>query len=104
MIRHILLIAFNDATTTAQKASVKRAFLAIPAGIEGVESVEWGCNNSPEGKNAGFTHCVVMTFRDEAARQHYLPHPEHEKLKLIFRPVLQDIIVVDYSVTKDGSA
>lgn len=100
MIRHILFFTFSENATPVQKDAVKRAFLSMPADIEGVESVEWGCNNSPEGKSAGFTHCVLMTFQDEAARQRYLPHPEHEKLKLIFRPVLQDIIVMDYSVAE----
>ncbi|EMR9966912.1 Dabb family protein [Escherichia coli] len=48
-------------------ASVREAFLSVPVRIQGVASVEWGENNSPEGKNAGYTHCVMMTFADEAA-------------------------------------
>ncbi|HCP5933088.1 TPA: Dabb family protein [Escherichia coli] len=41
----------------------------------------------------------MMTFVNEAARQRYLPHPEHEALKNIFRPILNDIIVFDYDLT-----
>jgi len=41
---------------------------------------------------------VLMTFADEAGRQNYLPHPEHEILKADFGPFLDDIIVVDYTV------
>ncbi|GAM60866.1 stress responsive alpha-beta barrel domain protein dabb [Vibrio ishigakensis] len=37
-----------------------------------------------------------MTFADEAARQRYLPHPEHDALKVVFRPILEDLIVLDY--------
>ncbi|GAL21185.1 stress responsive alpha-beta barrel domain protein Dabb [Vibrio maritimus] len=39
-----------------------------------------------------------MTFRDEAGRQNYLPHPEHNALKKVFRPILEDIVVFDYSL------
>ncbi|MGL4507727.1 MAG: Dabb family protein, partial [Aeromonas sobria] len=46
----------------------------------------------------GFTHSVLMTFADEAARQRYLPHPDHDALKAIFRPVLERIIVLDYTL------
>ena len=36
-------------------------------------------NNSPEGKNLGFTHVYMLTFEDAAARDAYLPHPDHAK-------------------------
>ena len=97
MIRHILLIRFKPDASAPQIDAVRRAFLAIPPKIEGVEAVEWGENNSPEQKNQGFTHCVMMSFADDDARNRYLPHPEHQALVSIFRPTLQDIIVFDYS-------
>lgn len=98
MIRHILFITFTDGALPEQILAVRTAFLQIPDRIEGVTSVEWGINDSPEEKNAGFTHCVLMTFADEVARQRYLPHPAHEALKAIFRSILRDIIVLDYTV------
>lgn len=98
MIRHILLIKFHDKVQEAEIEAVKESFLGTAGKIDGVTDVEWGVNDSPEGKNAGFTHCVLMTFRDEAGRNNYLPHPEHDALKEIFRPTLQDIIVLDYTV------
>ncbi|WP_204375371.1 MULTISPECIES: Dabb family protein [Serratia] len=99
MIRHILFIAFKDAALPEQIQAVRSAFLQIPDRIEGVTNVEWGTNDSPEEKNAGFTHCVLMTFADEAARQRYLPHSAHDDLKAIFRPILREIIVLDYTLT-----
>lgn len=98
MIRHILFITFTDSALPEQILAVRTAFLQIPARIEGVTSVEWGVNDSPEEKNAGFTHCVLMTFADEAARQRYLPHLAHDDLKVIFRPILREIIVLEYTV------
>ncbi|MGF6188982.1 Dabb family protein [Serratia sp. 2723] len=96
MIRHILFITFHASATHQQIESVRQAFLTLPQQIIGVLDVEWGQNDSPEDKNAGFSHCVLMTFADEAARRRYLPHPAHEALKAIFKPVLKDIIVLDY--------
>lgn len=60
-------------TLLTQVQAVRRAFLQIASQVEGVVSVEWGANNSPEGKNAGYTHCVLMTFENEAARRRHLP-------------------------------
>lgn len=98
MIRHILLIKFKDSAEPAQISAVKSLFEAIPNKVDGVLSVEWGLNDSPENKNQGYTHVVLMTFANEAGRQNYLPHPEHDALKHDFWPLLEDIVVVDYPV------
>ena len=98
MIRHILLIKFKQEAQSTEIAKLRALFEQMPSKIEGVLEVEWGLNDSPEGKNQGFTHSVLMTFVDEAGRQNYLPHPEHDALKDVFRPLLDDIIVFDYQV------
>ncbi|HEC7758684.1 TPA: Dabb family protein [Salmonella enterica subsp. enterica serovar Muenchen] len=87
---------FNDNTPCEHLIDIQQGFQSLPDKISGVLSVEWGANNSPEGKNAGFTHCVIMTFIDEPTRVEYLHHPEHLILKNIFKPYLTDIIVFDY--------
>jgi len=98
MIRHILLIKFKDSSQLSEIEELKGLFESMPERVEGVESVEWGINDSPEGKNKGFTHSVLMTFADEAGRQNYLPHAEHEALRQVFGPLLEDIVVFDYSL------
>ncbi len=98
MIRHTLLIKFKETVTPLQIGEIAQLFAATPKKIAGVVAVEWGVNDSPEGKNNGYTHSVLMTFADEAGRQHYLPHPEHDALKQAFIPLLDDIIVFDYTV------
>ncbi|CAH0537089.1 Dabb family protein [Vibrio marisflavi] len=96
MIRHVLLIKFKPTADDSGIDQLKTLFLSIPERVEGVTSVEWGLNDSPEGKNQGYSHCVFMTFANEQGRQNYLPHPEHEALKAVFRPLLEDVIVFDY--------
>lgn len=97
MIRHLLLIQFKDSVTPGQIDEVEALFLAIPAKVNGVLAVEWGLNDSPEHKNKGYTHAVLMNFADEAGRRNYLPHPEHDALRAVFKPLVEDIIVFDYS-------
>lgn len=97
MIRHILLIKFKQGTTQADIERLKQLFVDMPNKVKGVEAVEWGINNSPEEKNQGFTHSVLMTFINEEAREYYLPHSEHNVLKEMFRPLLAELIVFDYT-------
>ena len=97
MIRHILLIKFRESSSASEIDKLQGLFESMPEKVEGIESVEWGVNDSPEGKNKGYTHSVVMTFSNEEGRQNYLPHVEHEALKKVFRPLLEDIIVFDYT-------
>uniref|UniRef100_UPI003F7129A7 Dabb family protein n=1 Tax=Enterobacter ludwigii TaxID=299767 RepID=UPI003F7129A7 len=99
MIRHILFITLTDNASHDEINAVRLAFLRIPQRVEGVTGVEWGVNDSPEGQNAGYTHYVLMTFADEAARLRYLPHPA---LKSIFRAVLQDIVVLDFTLVPEN--
>ncbi|WP_221076230.1 Dabb family protein [Agarivorans aestuarii] len=98
MIRHILLIKFKADASETSIQQVQQSFLDIPNKISGVLSVEWGHNDSPEGLNKDYQYSVLMSFSDEAARQSYLSHIEHEKLKLDFVPLLEDIIVFDYTL------
>jgi len=98
MIRHILLIQFKSTVTSEQINSVATRFRKLPDDIKGVRSVDWGENNSPEGLNKEYSHAAIITFADENAREHYLPHPQHELLKAEFVPLIEDIVVFDFSV------
>ena len=98
MIRHIILIKFKATAKTNEINELKASFESMPSKVEGVNSVEWGLNNSNEGKNKGYTHVVLMNFVDDAGRDNYLPHPEHVELKKIFKPILEELIVFDYKV------
>ena len=98
MIRHIILIKFKSTAKTTEINQLKASFESMPVKIRGVHSVEWGLNDSPEGKNKNYTHAVLMNFADEAGRDSYLPHPEHLELKKLFRPILEDLVVFDYTL------
>ena len=81
MIYHLVLLKVRP---DVPKKKVEQVFAAIGAlrdVIPGITGYEWGPYSSPEGLNRGYSHGFCMTFRDAAARDTYLPHPEHEKVK-----------------------
>jgi len=96
MIKHILLIEFKDFVSLEELSELRLIFESIPNKIEGVTNVEWGTNNSPENLNKNYTHSIVLSFKDDKCRENYFPHPEHERLKEVFLPMIEDILVFDY--------
>ena len=96
-MRHLLLIRFKPDVTADDLTALFDHFGRLPSEIPGLHDVESGANESPEGLDKGYTHAVLMTFGDAAARDAYLPHPAHEALKAVFVPMIDDIIVFDYA-------
>jgi hypothetical protein len=98
-VRHIVGFKFKPGTNPDQIRQVTEAFRDLRKTIPGITAFEDGVNNSPEGKNLGFTHVYQMTFEDAAARDAYLPHPEHAKFGQLLGKlgIVADVFVVDYA-------
>jgi Stress responsive A/B Barrel Domain len=96
MLRHVVLIRFKPETAPDRIRAIESAFAALQAKIAGIEALEWGTNCSPEGKDQGFTHCFLLTFASAAARDAYLPHPEHQSFSALLRPYVDQVLVIDY--------
>jgi hypothetical protein len=99
-LRHVVLFKFKDDTTPEQVKAIEDALRALPAKIPEIVDFEWGTNNSPEHKAAGFTHCFFITFNDAAGRAAYLPHPDHRAFGKVLGPHMEKVLVIDY-VAKD---
>lgn len=99
-VRHIVVFKYKVSATPEQINEVSTAFKALKDKIPGIVSYEHGVNNSPENLNKGFTHVYQLTFKDVAARDAYLPHPEHKKFGALLGKlgVLEEPFVVDYEV------
>ena len=97
-VRHVVVFKYKKGATPEQIAQITRAFRDLRTKIPGITAFEDGVNNSPEGKNLGFTHVYLLTFESLAARDAYLPHPEHKKFGELLGKlgVLEDAFVVDY--------
>jgi hypothetical protein len=97
-VRHVVVFKFKPGASDAHIREVTDAFRGLRTKIPGITAFEDGVNNSPEKKNLGFTHVYLLTFEDVAARDAYLPHPEHKKFGELLGKlgVLEDAFVVDY--------
>ncbi len=95
-LRHIVLVGFKPGAAEDQIAELVARFRALKDLIPGIEDFECGIDSSPEGKNEGHTHCFMLTFGSEAARDAYLPHPSHQAFVAWARPLIEKGLVVDY--------
>jgi|SRR5574338_455800 hypothetical protein len=100
MLRHVVVFKFKDDTSPGDIKKVEDAFRALPSKIKEIKGFEWGTNNSPENLAQGYTHCFFLSFKSEADRAAYLPHPAHKAFGDILKPHLDKVLVIDYW-TKD---
>ncbi len=96
VLRHVVIFKFKEGTAQENIDEVVDAFSSLPSKIPQIHSYEWGINNSPEGLEKGFTHCFFLTFKSEADRAIYLPHPDHKAFGAVLSPYLADVLVIDY--------
>lgn len=96
LLRHIVMFKFKDSSSQEEVSEVVAAFAALPDKIDSIHDFEMGTNNSPEDLNDGFTHCFTVTFKTEADRAAYLPHPAHEAFVEVLKPHLDKVMVFDY--------
>ena len=97
-VRHVVVFRPKPSVSADLIAQITDAFHELKNTVPGIVSFEDGVNNSPEGKNHGFTHVFLVTFEDERARDAYLEHPDHHRFSQLLRQlnVLDDMFVVDY--------
>jgi hypothetical protein len=97
-VKHIALFKFKAETSPEQIEQVFQEIMDLSETIPGIEDYVSGPNNSPENLNDGFTHGFVMTFADAAARDAYLPHPEHERVKASILAQAEKVVVLDFEL------
>ena len=95
-LRHVVSVKFKETATPEQIKEVEKAFRALKGKIPAVAALEWGTNISAEKFDKGFTHCFIVTFKDEKSRDTYLVHPEHKKFVDFAMPVIADVFVLDF--------
>jgi hypothetical protein len=95
-LQHVVCFKFKSTASPADIKKVETAFQALKQKIPGIVALEWGTNVSKERKDKGFTHCFILTFKNEQDRDAYIVHPEHKAFGKIVGPVLDDVFVIDF--------
>jgi len=96
LLRHVVLFRFKEDAKAKDIRNVEKAFAALPGKVDAIYDFEWGTDVSVENLANGFTHCFVVTFKSEADRARYLPHPAHKAFGELLGPILDKPFVVDY--------
>jgi len=92
---HVLLLRISP-HKAHRMAELAAALEGLRERLPGFLFCTGGPYSSLEGLNQGYTHGFVMTFTDAGARDRYLTHPDHEKLKQDFLPDLESVIAFDF--------
>jgi hypothetical protein len=96
MVNHIVLLTFKLGHAS-QFQPLMKALAALRSKLPGMTGISGGPYDSPEGFNQGYTHGLIITFADAASRNQYLGHPDHEKVKADFLPLVEKVVAFDYT-------
>ena len=101
VIHNVLLHIKDDAAQEdIDRFSNAMIELKTNALIPGIFSFSYGKYESNEGLNKNYNYGFSMVFDSVEARDNYLPHPEHDRVKELILPLLQDginsVIAFDY--------
>lgn len=97
-VKHIALIKFKSGTTAERIKAIFAEIKGLTKSIAGITDYAQGVNSSTEGFSQGLTHGFIMTFRNQAALDAYLPHPEHERVKAFVLPFVESVVIFDFEV------
>jgi hypothetical protein len=96
LVQHMVLLKFKSDTPSEKIDQIFSDLSELQSLIPGIARFAGGPYASGEGMNQGFTHGFLMEFTSPAARDVYLPHPEHERVKATIIPCVDDVIAFDF--------
>lgn len=99
LFRHAVYFQFKEDATDNDIQQIVDEFLLLKEKIDTIVSIEWGISESVEGLNDDFTHCFLVSFKDKAGLETYIPHPAHKAFVEILKPKLEKVFVFDYTQT-----
>lgn len=97
MIEHIVLVKCSPETTVEQKQELIDRTLQLKEKIPGILDIRQGINFSERSK--GYDVGLTARLENRAALEHYLPHPEHQKILSYLKEIgVEDSIIVDFEI------
>ena len=95
MIEHIVLFRWTEGASPEAIDNVLVELRKLKDRIPGIVDLTCGTNFSDRAR--GYTHGLVVRFKDRSALEAYGPHPEHQSVvKDLITPICADILAVDY--------
>jgi hypothetical protein len=97
-IQHMVLLKIKPEVTPEKITDLFNQLAELQQLIPGITYFSGGPYSSSEGLNQGYTHGFLMTFEGIDARDIYLPHPEHERVKAALLQCIDGAIAFDFEV------
>ena len=95
MIEHIVLMRWQEQTSPEAIDRVMTELRGLKTKIPSIVDLSCGPNFSDRAK--GFTHGLVVRFKDRSGLDTYGPHPEHQRVVQSFiKPISAEVLAVDY--------
>jgi hypothetical protein len=100
MVRHIVMFRYRESAPQIHIDRFNDAFLELKTKRPGIIAIEHSIVDSPEEKNLVFSYVFLPTFQNSAARDAYIPHPNHVKFGELLDELdfVADAMVVNYQV------
>lgn len=95
MITHIVLLTPAPSVPIEEFESVLAAAAGLSDEIDGIVDLHFGADTITPSMGNGYTHALVVTFTDIAARDTYLAHPAHLAYAGRLGPVMSQVAIVD---------
>ena len=94
---HVVALKFKEGAAEADIKKIQDAFRDLKAKIPEVAAYEGGSNVSKEGKDKGFQHCAVLSFKSQKDLDTYVAHAAHQDfVKTLGGAGVIDAFVFDY--------
>ena len=97
MIEHIVLFRWSETAKLSDVEGVMKKMGDLKQQIPGIVDLTRGKNfaDALGAPTQGYTHSAIVRFVDRAALEAYLPHPAHQNILDMCRPLLDSIIQID---------
>jgi hypothetical protein len=95
-LRHVVAFKFKPEVTPEQQLQATRDFHALKKKVPQILEFEGGQDIAYQKKTGKFTHCFIVTVKDEKELAAYGVHPDHKAFSKSVDPLLAEVMVVDY--------
>lgn len=98
-LRHVVAFKFKSDVSLAQMEKISKDFHALKGKVPQIIEFEGGAHlKFPETIKEGeaFTHCFIVTVKDEKDLAAYGAHPHHQAFSDSVLPLVNEVMVVDY--------
>lgn len=95
-LRHVVAFKFKPGITPEQMQKSTIDFLNLKSQVPQILEIEGGPDVALAQKQGKYTHCFVVTVKNQLDLDAYGSHPKHKAFSQSVDPLLAEVMVVDY--------